>query len=304
MQAKVWFIGASLLVAAGTAFADDPNGGAGGDASGAGSGSGAPAAPTEGAPPAAMASDQLINTPLTLGKGAIGLTGGIDVARISVTIPPIPPATMPTTVSATAEILELGGGFGVTDKLQIGLLYALSLNDDSGAFPNSGKGPLTLYGGLSLLHQDKLDVAASADFEINVANTDDKVIHAGLGVRFMATPKVALFTGNIVPPGPSGQHLAISLASNGPITFSVPVGVAIQAAPKAYVWVDTTVADISISNSNNAFIFSDFIPIDVGLLYRVAPNVDLGAHFSDDLKNAGDFYIFGVLARMVMPGGK
>jgi hypothetical protein len=303
MQAKVLFIGASLLVAAGPAFADDPNGGAGGDATGAGSGSGAPeAAP----PPAAMApaSDQLINTPLTLGKGAIGLTGGIDVARITITLPPIPPATMGTSASATAEVLNLGGGFGVTDKLQVGLLYALALNNDSGAFPDSGKGPLTLYGGLNLLHQDKLDVAASADFEINVANTDDKAIHAGLAVRYMATPKVALFTGNIVPPGPSGQHLTISLATNGPITFDVPVGVAIQAAPKVYAWADTTVASFSISNSANEFLFSDFIPIDIGVLFRAAPNIDVGAHFSDDLKHAGDFYTFGVLARMIMPGSK
>src|SRR5436305_9474070 len=176
MQAKVLFIGAAgLLFSASVAFADDPGaaagGGAGGDATGAGSGSGSAA--VEVGATAAMASDQLINTPLTLGKGAIGITGGIDVAKLSITIPPIPPATMPTTVSATAEILNLGAGFGVSDKLQVGFLYQLALNNDSGAFPDSGKGPLTLYGGLGLLHQDKLDVAASADFEINVANTDD-----------------------------------------------------------------------------------------------------------------------------------
>jgi hypothetical protein len=211
---------------------------------------------------------------------------------------------MPTTVSATAEVLDVGAGFGVSDKLEVGLLYALALNNDSGAFPDSGKGPLTLFGAFNLLHQDKLDVSAGADFEINIAQTDDKAIHAGLGVRYMATPKVALFTGNIVPPAPAGQHLSISLASNGPITFAVPVGVALQAAPKAFLWVDTEVANISISNSSNAFIFSDFIPVEVGLLYRAAPNIDIGARFSDDLKHAGDFYQFGVLARMIMPGSK
>ena len=53
---------------------------------------------------------------------------------------------------------------------------------------------------------------------------------------------------------------------------------------------DTTLADFSISNSSNAFIFSDFIPVDVGVLFRAAKDLDVGVLFQDDLKNAGDLY--------------
>ena len=113
----------------------------------------------------------------------------------------------------------------------------------------------------------------------------------------MVAPKIALYTGNPIPMGPAGQHLSISLASNGPITFAVPVGVALQASPQLFAFVDTTLAQFSISNSSNAFIFSDFIPVNVGALYRAAKDIDVGITFTDDLKNAGDFYIVGLTAR-------
>jgi hypothetical protein len=239
---------------------------------------------------------EIISEPLTLGKGVLGVTAGFDIARVTVTIPPIPPATTPTTVSSTAELLNLGAGYGINEKLEVGGTYSLNIHDDSGTFPGSGKGPLDLYAAYNLV-AGKLSVAAGADFSINLNNTDAKAINAGLAIRYMVAPKIAIFSGNPVPPGPAGQHLSISLASNGPITFKIPVGVALQAAPKAYVYLNTELASFSISNSSNAFIFSDFIPVDLGLLYRAAPGLDVGAHFSDDLKNAGDFYVFGVMLR-------
>jgi hypothetical protein len=293
-RTNVLIIGA-LLLSAGSALAQGTGDGSGSASAGAGgevgggAGSGSAAVGVDaGGGAMAGGNDQLISAPLTLGKGWIGITGDFEVLRIN--IPPIPPATMG--VSATAEGLGVGLGYGISDKLEAGLSYFIQVNPDG-----SAKGPLDLYAGFTLLHKDKLDVAAGADFAINLANTDAKAINAGLAVRYLVAPKIALFTGNPVAPGPVGQHLSISLASNGPITFAVPVGVALQASPKAYAFLDTEVARFSISNSANAFIFADFIPIDVGLLFRAMPGLDIGAHFADDLKAAGDAYEFGVLAR-------
>ena len=200
--------------------------------------------------------------------------------------------------SATAEFLQLGGGFGVTDKITAGFTYAFDVHDDSGTFPNSVKGPLDLYGSFNVMHKDKLSVTAGADFAIDTGNTDSKSISAGLSAKYMLSPTLAVYTGNPIPLGPAGQHLHIDLGTNGPITFSVPVGVALQPSPKLFAFVDTTLADFSISNSNNAFIFSDFIPVDVGALFRAAKDIDVGVTFQDDLKNAGDFYIIGLTARL------
>ncbi len=297
-RAKVLIIGAGLLLAAGTAFADgdgDGSGSAAAGGEGAGSGSAAATATDTGGGGAA-AGGELISAPLTVGKSALGVFGELGIASISVTVPPVPPATMPTTVSSTAEALGIGAGYGVNEKLEVGGTYAFTLHDDAGTFPNNVEGPLTLFGAYNLMN-GKLSVAVGAQFQIDLSNTDSKGLALGASVRYMVAPKIAIFSGNPIAPGPVGNQLSISLASNGPITFALPVGAAMQVNPKAYAWLDTELASFSISNSANEFIFSDFIPIDIGLLYRAAPNIDIGGHFTDDLKHAGDFYQFGILAR-------
>lgn len=295
IRAKVLTIGAGLLLTAGTAFADGDDASGGGAATGgegAGSGSAtAPAAPEVGGG-AAMGGDQLISTSLTPAKSGLGVFGELEILRVS--IPAIPPLT--DSQSFTAEALAIGAGYGVNDKLEIGGSYALPLHDDSGVFPNSGEGPLDIFGAYSLM-AGKLSVAASADFTIDVGNTDNKGINAGVAVRYAVAPNIAVFSGNPLPYGPAGQQLSISLADMGPITFNIPAGVAFQATPKAFLWADTEIADLSISNSSNAFIFSDFIPLEVAALFRATPEIDVGVNFRDDLKNAGDAYIFGVMAR-------
>lgn len=299
---KLLLIGTGLVFAA-PAFAQGDGAAGGGNGSAAPAGGDATAggaattptvaATTEGGAAGGW-SDQLIQNPQTLPKGGLGVFGDFEILKIN--IPPIPPATMG--LSATAEFLALGGGFGVTDKITAGFTYAFDVHDDSGTFPNSVKGPLDLYGAFNIMHKDKMSVTAGADFSIDTGNTDSKSISAGLSAKYMISPTLAVYTGNPIPLGPAGQHLRISLASNGPITFDVPVGVALQPSPKLFAFVDTTLAQLSISNSSNAFIFSDFIPVDVGALFRAAKDIDVGVTFTDDLKNAGDFYVIGLTARM------
>jgi len=300
---KTLLIGSTLLLAAPAAFAqgDDASGGGGGsatvgaDANAGGAGASAGATVSTGGDAAMGAwSDQLINNPQTLPKGAIGVFGDFEILSISFSDP-----TTMTSVSSTAEFLALGADYGVSDKLDLGFTYALNVHDDAGTFQDFPKGPLDLHGAFNLVHKDKLSVTAGADFDINLDNTDDKSIHAGLSAKYMVAPKIAVYTGNPIPLGPAGQHLSIGLGTNGPITFAVPVGVALQATPQLFAFVDTTLASFSISNSSNAFIFSDFIPVDVGALFRAGKDLDVGVTFQDDLKNAGDFYIFGITARYI-----
>jgi len=234
--------------------------------------------------------------PEHLPKGALGVFGDFEILSLNFS----DPVTM-TSISSTAEFLQIGAGYGISDKLNIGATYAVDIHDDGGTFPSDDrwKGPLDIYGAFNLINKDKLSVTAGADFGINLNNTDDKAINAGLSAKYMLSPKLAVYPGSPLPIGPAGQHLSISLADSGPITFRVPVGVALQATPQVYGFVDTTLASFSISNSANAFIFSDFIPVDVGALFRAAKDVDVGVLFSDDLKNAGDFYTIGLTARFI-----
>ena len=203
---RIAIIGAALLASGGAAFAQpDPNAGAPApDGNGGGSGA-APAAGDMG--PVFSAGGPIIDRALTLGKSGYGLYGDFDVLRVSVTGGGV-------TVTSTAEGLHFGGGYGITDKVTIGAEYAFSLNSFE------IKGPLTLYGAMSLMHTDKLDIGASANLVIDldatstdamgmVTSSTSETLQAGVAVRYKLTPQVALYTGTPIAPGPLGQQLSI-----------------------------------------------------------------------------------------------
>src|SRR5690606_30541244 len=107
---------------------------------------------------------------------------------------------------------------------------------------------------------------------VNLDNTDDMDIVAGLGAKYLIGPKMAVFTGAPFGPGPVGNHLNISLSDNGPITFDIPVGFGYQAMPQLYAFATTQLATLAISNGDSAFIFADYIPLGLGALYSVNKN--------------------------------
>ncbi|MEO8551169.1 MAG: hypothetical protein ABI678_14395, partial [Kofleriaceae bacterium] len=86
---------------------------------------------------------------------------------------------------------------------------------------------------------------------------------------------------------------------DAPITFDIPVGIGLQAAPNAFLYANTSIAHIKIANSANAFIFADYIPLNVGLRYAVDQHLEVGAFITlPDVENAQfDLLVFGVGAR-------
>ena len=73
--------------------------------------------------------------PLTLNAGMLRLQGDLGILRISFTEP-----ITGTTSSSTGVGLTIGAGYGVSDQIEVGGSYGLSLKDFE------AKGPLTLYG--------------------------------------------------------------------------------------------------------------------------------------------------------------
>ena len=253
---------------------------------------------TVGVPAVAMTpgwSEVVIERPLTLPASKLALYGTLDIAHIKFTAPG------GASASATSEALDLGVGYGVNDKLTVGGQYAFAIHDFE------IKGPLTLFGAYSLLSNGKLTIGASANLTVNFnAGTDlmgnsttTETLQAGLGVRYQLAPTVAIYSGGKPAPlggvasempmagNVLGEHLSIGLNSKAPITFDVPVGVGIQASPQAFLWLNTSVARLGISNSNNAFLFADFIPLNVGLNYAVDRHLDVNAFLTlPDLKES------------------
>lgn len=244
-------------------------------------------------------SRSVIERPYVLNKGKIAAYGQYGIAKASFTFGGM-------TSSATGDGFGLGAAYGVSDKITAGLQYSFTpgiIGDNDSEM----KGDLALYGEYQIVHDGKLSVTASADFALDLCGGVDmmgdcastKALHAGLGARYTLAPKMAVFTGAPYGPGTVGQHLSISLESDGPITFDVPVGFMYQASPELNVYASTALLNLGISNSDTIVFGADYIPLTLGALYSVTPNIDVtGMFILPDLKEAQfDLYAFALGAR-------
>jgi hypothetical protein len=290
---RTLMIGAGLLLAAGQAFADDPppaGGGGGGDF-----GSGTPGGVTAAAPTAMGWSPQIIDNDLVLPKGGLGVYGAFGMTSTSQTAPPVPPATMGTTTVYHTEALGIGAGYGVIDKLTVGGEYVLPFYDGYNAFPNAGD--FKLYGGYGILHDAKMALAAGAELDFGAIGSKGgttTTLRLGATFRYNITPTLALFTGNPIAPSPVGEQLGFAFGNKTIVTFAIPVGVGWQAIPKLFAWAETTLVTFS---DNTTVIFADSTPFEVGALYRLTHDIDLGGFVLDDFNRAGDSITLGVMAR-------
>jgi hypothetical protein len=218
----------------------------------------------------------IIDRPLTLNASMIGASADLTLAHINLGM----------LGSATSEGIGVAGDYGVSNQLQVGAGYALSLHDFE------AKGPFDVHALYRLAH-GKLKAAAEARFGYDL-NSQDGDIHLGAIVSYLVAPKFAVFTG--------GDQLDLgiirSMSAPSPITFAVPVGVQLQATPNVFVFADTQLASFSISNSSNVYI-SDITPAAVGAFYSPSNTMDIGVEATFlDLQHAGDFYAITAVARI------
>jgi len=241
------------------------------------------------------------------------ITAGGDLSILSVSSTDM----MGNTASLMFDFITLRGAYAVTDQISVGLNYALSLGLTDTDFALDG--PITLWGGYQIKHDDKLSVAATAAFSIDTGDSDNKAIGAGLGVRYTVADKIAVFTGSPYGPGPvggsgfggplgqlfGGGHLAIGIngadMAPSPITFDIPVGGMFQATPELNINVTTNLATIAINEDagDTVIIGADFFTLNIGALYSVNEMIDVVGGFSlPDLKEIGfDAYVFSAGAR-------
>lgn len=236
--------------------------------------------------------------PYIVGKGKIAAYGQYQIQRTAF----VDSMTMVES-SINADAFGVGGAYGVTDKINAGAQYGFQpgLINTRG---NEMRGALAFFGEYEILRQAKLNITASADFDVDFCGTVDLMnncttsagIHAGLGARYGVAPKMAVFTGQPYGPGPVGQHLSISF--DGPIDFALPVGFMYQATTELNVQAMTNLLNLGISDSTTTIIFRDAIPLTVGALYSVTPAIDVVGMFGlDDLKAGFDKLSFVVGAR-------
>jgi len=183
--------------------------------------------------------------------------------------------------------INLLANYGVNDKLEVGVNYAYALKEFE------IKGDLGVHAGYSLLHDEKLDIAADVGLGYNILAEGIDPIGLGARVRFKLTDKLAVYT--------PGQQLSIGIAdeTGKGIALGIPVGVAFQASPQLYVHLDTNLARIALNDDagDTVVIFADYIPLSIGAFFSPSNALDVGVDVGFfDLKTDGDQFITGLVS--------
>jgi hypothetical protein len=226
----------------------------------------APAAPAVEEAPASRYPRGVIDRPLTLPAG-LTMLGSDFIANHDFSF------------IGAAPII----GYGVTDDFEIQVPYQFALKEFE------AKGLLSLELGYKILRgaaDGKLEligrVRPAYDFLAEAA-----YIQAGLHVQYNATPKFAIISGI-----PGTEQLKITVATKDdapkPVTFAIPLGLGFQATPELYFELDTTIANINISDSATTVIGSDVTPVALTAVYNAMPALDIQAQIFTDLSNEPD----------------
>ena len=242
---------------------------------------------------APAAADELslaaIDRPVVLPSGLAGFATNVDVQK-------------PAGNAADITTMALGGGFGVTDRLEIGATYRFQFD------ALELRGPLTVYGGALIAHGEHYSIGAGADFVADFAapavvngmttTTTTETVHLGIGARANLSQNVALYTGNMLAPNPVGQQLAVGLDHDAAVAFDVPAGIAIQASPRVLLRVETVAARLAIAHAKDQLAIADATPLTANLLLAAARGLDLAMFFTDpDMRAFGDRFTLGFVAR-------
>lgn len=184
--------------------------------------------------------------------------------------------------------LGIGGSYGVDDNIEVGAAYGLSLAPEFEA-----KGDFRVEAAYRIM-DGNLAVAADVATGYDLFSESIDPLALGARVRFRLNDQLAIQSG--------GGQLRIALDGDvKPITLGLPVGVAYQASPQIHAFVNTELANISISDSETIVFGADYIPLAVGAFFSPSNTMDLGGAISwFDLKEASDFIAITLTARLHM----
>lgn len=243
----------------------------------------------------------------TVDAGKLQVRADIPILRASFS------DTMGNSSSSTSVALAVGAGYGVTEKIEAGLSYALTLEDFE------AKGPLSAYARFKILDDAKMQFAASASVTYDFGG---ETLGVGLGgnFRYRLNDKMGIYTGAMQGTnfagglggsgalglsgasfGLPGDQLSIGLDPATTIALAIPVGFEFQAAPAIYVSAQTVITNIAIKDAGDTtFLFADYIPLALSAFYN-AGKIDIGGTLAfPDLPDAADFLVFNVHARLHM----
>ncbi len=247
----------------------------GGDAGGGGAMDAAGGGATGGAYPSII-----IDRPATLTKGLLRATGEVGIGK-TLTVD----TTNGTTSSSLGIGLNVGADYGISDKIEAGLSYGISLKEFE------AKGPLVLRGRFNAKSDEKMRLGPEVSLGYGL-DSEAFLIGAGAYFQYNLTPQMALYT--------PGNQLQFAIADAANIGFlNLPFGFGYQIDPTIFGFVETNLLSLGFADaSGEAFIFADFIPLNVGAFYTTGSIIDIGASIgSPDVPDIADNFQFLITAR-------
>ena len=186
---------------------------------------------------------------------------------------------------------DIGGLYGVNDKLEVGVAYGFALKEFE------AKGDLGVGVAYSLLADDKLTLAADVGLGYNVLAEGLDPISLGAEVQFKINDKIAIYS--------PGNQISIGIddKTGKGMSIGLPVGVGFQANPQIFAHVDTGIATIALNDeAGDTTVFgADFIPLQIGAFFSPSNTMDFGAALQWlDLKENSDVIFASVSARLHM----
>jgi len=184
-------------------------------------------------------------------------------------------------------------GTGITDELEVLVPYTFATRE------LETKGSLAIDVGYAFVRGalgGKLEVVARARSGYDFLTEDRTAISFGVHAQYNLTDYLCIVSGV-----PGTQQLRIApedQMGRTPIDVSVPVGIGFQAMPTLYLQLDTKLAQLSISDSENLLFGRDTTPASLTVVWNAVHALDLQAAIGTDLSNdPGDAMTFLVGAR-------
>lgn len=226
---------------------------------------------------------EAIGRPLTMPRGSF-------LAGFNVTAAPGVDDDLEVALFDTFPLF-LVAAYGITDELEIGVNYTLTLSEFE------EKGPLRVGAGYALVRgavDGKLEVIGRAEFGYDFLGETIGPLVLGPQIQFNLSSQLA-----IVSPASWLVVTVDSPIDEGPtpIFLNLPVGVLFQATPQVFLQVDTNLAVIEIADADTGVFGADFVPVTLTAGFTPSPNMDVGVTVFDELKEAGDTFALGVFFR-------
>jgi hypothetical protein len=192
---------------------------------------------------------------------------------------------IPAIDGTTLVGLRAGAGYGVSDKLEVGGSYAITLKDFE------AKGPLSAYGLFNLKNDPKLRISAGASLTYDLAAESFGIV-GGLAAQYHLNDKMMVFM--------PATHLQLGIDPTD-ISIQIPVGFGFQANDNIFASAETSLATIGIDPSGSAFIFADVTPLTLSAFYSPSNKMDFGVSFlMPNVPDVADIFAITLSARLFL----